>query len=111
MPLLQSLTDLLLVSLRKVLEAVERVKILRVTAHFLNRFVEVGDDLRRDASPARASVQYSESASKIGSNLPVSPEEALEIFGVDPGAETELAFADLDLFGFAFFVLAACSAG
>lgn len=41
----------------------------------------------------------------------MSPEEALEFFGVDPGAETELAFADFDLFVFAFFVLAACSAG
>lgn len=41
----------------------------------------------------------------------MSPEEALEIFGVNPGAHTELAFADLDLFLFAFFVLAACSAG
>jgi hypothetical protein len=41
----------------------------------------------------------------------VSPEEALEFFSVDPGAETELALADFDLLLFAFFVLAARSAG
>jgi hypothetical protein len=40
----------------------------------------------------------------------VSPEKALESFGVDPGAETELAFANFELFLFAFFVLAARSA-
>lgn len=61
--LLQSLTDLLLIPRRKILKAVESVKILRVTASFLDGFVEVGDQLRRDASPGRVSA-YSKSESK-----------------------------------------------
>lgn len=41
----------------------------------------------------------------------MSPEEALESFGVNPGTETELAFTDFDLLLFAFLVLAARAAG
>ena len=41
----------------------------------------------------------------------MSPEKCLDALGVNPGAETELAFGDLDLLVFAFFVLTASSAG
>jgi hypothetical protein len=54
--LFQSLTDLLLILRRKFLKAVNGVQILRVTTRFLNGFIEVADDLRRDASPGRVSV-------------------------------------------------------
>ena len=41
----------------------------------------------------------------------MSPEKGLEVLRVHPGTETEFAFFDLGLLVFAFFVLAAGSAG
>jgi hypothetical protein len=43
-------------------------------------------------------------------SLPMSPKEALEFLAINPGTKTQLALSDFDLFVFAFFVLAPCTA-
>lgn len=41
----------------------------------------------------------------------MSPKEGLDALGVNPAAESKFAFGDLDFLVFAFFILAASSAG
>lgn len=105
--LLKGLADLGLVLLSEFVEAIEKavVLLLRISLHLIPGRDNVLDYLGRGAAPTDSQA-LSYELSIEGQFLPVAPGPGLDFLRVDPCANTELMFLDLDLLTLALCITA-----